>query len=236
MPDDVHLVSLAVGTVATAADAARRTTRALARVPLIGGSLRTLSARGERTVVAATTVADALLRALVVKVVAAALEEIDLTRLIRENVDIDAIIEGVDLDKAVAQVDLDQAVARVDLDKAVARVDLDAAVARVDLDRAIARVDLDAVVDTVDLDRQVSRVDLDGAVARVDLIALANFVIDGVDLPEIIRESTGSLSAEAVRGVRSHGMQADDAVSHFVGKLFGREQRTESGPTPQATT
>lgn len=182
MPDDVHLVSLAVGTVAVAADATRGAVRVLGQLPVIGERLRAVSARGERTVVAATALADAVLRAVVVKVVATALEEIDLTQLIRDNVDIDAVIEGVDLDKAVEQVDLDAA---------------------------------------------IRRVDLDGAIARVDLIALANFVIDGVDLPEIMRESTGSLSAEAVRGVRSHGMQADDAVSHFVGKLFGREPGRE---------
>lgn len=210
MSQQLRLLHVAVGAATVAADAAR----SLTRLPGLEAPLTRLAARGEQTIQTATTLADALLRATVVKIVAAALEEIDLTRLIRENVDIDAIIEGVDLDKAVARVDLDKAVARVDLDRAVARVDLDRAVARVDVDAVIARVDLDAVVDTVDLDRQVS---------RVDLIAFANVVIDGVDLPDIIRESTGSLSAEAVKGVRSQGMQADDAVSHFVGRLFGRE-------------
>lgn len=212
----MRLVHITVGVVAAAADAAR----AVTRLPVLAPRFDALAARGERTVHTATSVVDALLRATVVKIVAAALEEIDLTRLIRDNVDIDAIIDSVDLDRAVARVDLDKAVERVDLDKAVARVDLDA---------AVRRVDLDAIVDSVDLDRQVSRVDLDGAISRVDLIALANFVIDGVDLPDIIRESTGSLSAEAVRGVRSQGMQADDAVSHFVGRLFGRQ------PDPEVT-
>nr|WP_296764856.1 hypothetical protein [Rhodococcus sp. (in: high G+C Gram-positive bacteria)] len=214
MPDDPNLVDLAVGIAATTAGAARGVVRSFVRLPGLASPAAALAGRGRRTIATAHTVADALLRATIVKIVAAALDEIDLTRLIRENVDIDAIVEGVDLDKAVARVDLDSAVARVDLDKAVARVDIDA---------VIGRVDLDAVVDTVNLDRQVSRVDLDTAIARVDLIALANFVIDGVDLPDIIRDSTGSLSAEAVRGVRSQGMNADDAVSHFVGRLFGRE-------------
>ena len=198
MPEDARLVHLAIGTAVTAGAAARGALRLMTRLPGMSGPIDTIARRGERTVVAATVVADALLRATVVKIVAAALDEIDLTRLIRENVDIDAIIEGVDLDRAVAQVDLD---------------------------KAVARVDIEAVVDGVDLDRQVSRVDLDAAIGRVDLIALANFVIDGVDLPEIIRESTGSLSAEAVRGVRSQGMQADDAVTQFVGRLFGRDGR-----------
>ena len=54
------------------------------------------------------------------------------------------------------------------------------------------------------------------------LVVLADTVIEGVDLPRIIRESTDSMSNEAVRGVRTQGMQADDAVAGFVGKLFGR--------------
>ncbi|WP_072690430.1 hypothetical protein [Rhodococcus marinonascens] len=74
-------------------------------------------------------------------------------------------------------------------------------------------------------------VDLDVVAEGIDLIDLADTVIEGVDLPRIIRESTGSMSSEAVLGVRSQGMQADDAVSGFVGKLFGRsqEQSVERG-------
>lgn len=214
MPDEVRLINLAAGMAVTAAGAARGSLRMLTRLPGLSGPAEALSVRGERAVAAAAVVVDALIRVTITKVVAAALDEIDLTRLIRENVDIDSIVEGVDLDRAVARVDLDRVVARVDLDKAVARVDIAA---------VIGRVDLDAIIETVDLDRAVARVNLDSAIAKVDLIALANFVIDGVDLPDIIRESTGSLSAEAVRGVRSQGMQADDAVTHFVGRLFGRD-------------
>lgn len=223
MTDDVRLLHLTVGTAATAIGFARGAARTLLRFPGLASPIAAVASRGERSIAAGILVGDALLRATIVKIVASALDEIDLTRLIRENVDLDAIIEGVDLDRAVKRVDLDAAVARVDLDAAVARVDVDAVVARADIDAAIARVDLDAVVDTVDLDRQVARVDLDRAIARVDLLGLASFIIDGVDLPDIIRASTGSLSAEAVRGVRSQGMHADDAIGNFVGRLFGRE-------------
>ena len=47
-------------------------------------------------------------------------------------------------------------------------------------------------------------------------------MIDGVDLSAIIRESTGTMSTEAVQGVRTQGMRADDAVSGFVGRMLGR--------------
>lgn len=60
---------------------------------------------------------------------------------------------------------------------------------------------------------------------RVDLIGLANEVIDGVDLPAIIRESTTSVTAEVMADVRTQGERADDLVSGFVDRLLGREQQ-----------
>ncbi|WP_373281720.1 hypothetical protein [Nocardia aobensis] len=94
---------------------------------------------------------------------------------------------------------------------------------------AVGAVDLTAiVVDNVDLDAVAERIDVDKIIGRVDLVGLADTVIDGVDLPRIIRESTDSMSAEAVLGIRSQGMHADDAVAGFVGKLL-RRAPSESG-------
>ncbi|WP_439955920.1 hypothetical protein [Nocardia kruczakiae] len=94
---------------------------------------------------------------------------------------------------------------------------------------AVGAVDLTAiVVDNVDLDAVAERIDVDKIIGRVDLVGLADTVIDGVDLPRIIRESTDSMSAEAVLGIRSQGMHADDAVAGFVGKLL-RRTPSESG-------
>ncbi|WP_375540060.1 hypothetical protein [Nocardia sp. BSTN01] len=94
---------------------------------------------------------------------------------------------------------------------------------------ALGAVDLTAiVVDNVDLDAVAERIDVDKIIGRVDLVGLADTVIDGVDLPRIIRESTDSMSTEAVLGIRSQGMHADDAVAGFVGKLL-RRAPSESG-------
>jgi hypothetical protein len=49
-------------------------------------------------------------------------------------------------------------------------------------------------------------------------------VIDAIDLPEILRESTGSVASEAVRGVRADGVQADEAVARFVDRLLRRSR------------
>ena len=104
-------------------------------------------------------------------------------------------------------VDIDAAVARVDLDAAVGRVDLDAAVARVDLDGAVALVDLDAIID------------------RIDLVGIVGEVLDELDLPAIIRDSTGSMASETVHGVRMTGITADDAISRVVDRALFRRRR-----------
>jgi hypothetical protein len=198
-----------------------------------------LAARGREGGAELQRQARGLLRLLVGEVLAAFLETTDLTALVRRHVDLDAVAAGLDLDAAVARVDLDAAVARVDLDAAVARVDLDAAVARVDLD-AIARrldvdavvagVDLDAIADRLDVDAVAARIDLDAVIARIDLVGLAREVIDAIDLPEIVRHSTGSLTSDTIRGVRIEARQADDAVAGFVDRLLHRPRQAPAGP------
>jgi hypothetical protein len=142
-----------------------------------------------------------------------ALAAIDVTNLIRAHVDLDALAKGLDVDAVVARVDLDAAVARVDLDRAVSRVHLDAAVARVDLDRAVSRVNVDAIID---------RVDIEAALDRVDLAGIARQVIETIDLPAILRESSGVVSSQAVRVVRTEGMNADESVSRFFDRVLRR--------------
>ncbi|WP_181763007.1 hypothetical protein [Rhodococcus spelaei] len=214
---------LMIGAAARTLDVVRwsgRTAVGVARtVPGIAGRLDAAAAaavsRGEETLQAATQFARTALRTAIREVVAAALVEVDLTKIVRDHVDLDLIAEGIDVD-AVAE--------RIDLGAIVRRLDLDALVDTVDLGRQIDRVDIDAIA---------ARIDIDAIIARIDLLGLADQIIDGVDLPQIIRDSTGSLSSEAVRGVRSQGMQADDAVAGFVGRLFGRDRPT-GGPADEA--
>ena len=80
------------------------------------------------------------------------------------------------------------------------------------------------VRDRVDIDAIVADIDIDAIVNRIDLIGLANKVIDGVDLPAIIRESTGSVTAEVMDDVRSQGERADDFVSGIVDRVLGRSR------------
>lgn len=87
------------------------------------------------------------------------------------------------------------------------------------------QIDLTALVrERVDIDAIVADVDIDAIIARIDLIGLAEAIIDGVDLPAIIRESTGTVTAEVMTDVRSQTARADDVVSGFVDRMLGRNQ------------
>jgi hypothetical protein len=201
--------------------------------------------------------AEVLLDAWVPALVATLVERLDLTQLVEDNVDIDQIVSTVDLDAAVARVDIDAAVARVDLDGAVSLVDLDAVVARVDIDAivdrldldavaarldvdaVVARADFDAVIDRIDLDAVaakldvdavMARADLDAVIERIDIVGIIEEVLDVIDLPAIIRDSSGSMASETVRGVRMTGINADDALSRVVDRaLFRRRHHNEPG-------
>jgi hypothetical protein len=85
-------------------------------------------------------------------------------------------------------------------------------------------VDIDALVADVDIDAIAARIDIEGIIGRIDLGALAEEVIAAVDLPEIIRQSTGAMTSEGVRGARMQGIEADRAVERLVDRLRGRRR------------
>ena len=91
-----------------------------------------------------------------------------------------------------------------------------------------------AVLDELDLtaivrDRLPAEA-VETVIARIDLVALADEVINGVDLPAIIRGSTNSVTAEVMTDVRTQGERADDAVSGFVDRVLGRRQGSHDRP------
>jgi len=86
-------------------------------------------------------------------------------------------------------------------------------------------IDLTALVkERVDVDAIAADIDIDAIVARIDLVGLANEVIDGVDLPAIIRESTSSVTSDVMTDVRTQGERADDFVAGLVDRVLGRGQ------------
>ncbi len=158
------------------------------------------------------------------------------------RVDLDQIIARLDIEAVLDRMDLTQTVVdRVDLDVVVGRAlagldeeTLAALLEKVDVNTIARRLDIEAVLDRMDLTTTVlKRVDLvrvvDAVLDQMDLIALANEIIEGVDLPEIIRDSTGSMASETVKGVRLQGIGADQAVDRAIDRLLLRRARTQ-GP------
>ena len=161
------------------------------------------------------------------------LDNLDLTEIVLTRVDLDAVVRQVLV--AVDEDEIATVVAKVDVDTIVRSLDIDVVLDQMDLTRIVLeRVDLvkvvDAVLDRMDLTTIVlNRVDLvkvvDAVLDQMDLIALANEIIDGVDLPEIIRDSTGSMASETVKGVRMQGIGADQAVDRAIDRLLLRRSR-----------
>ena len=154
----------------------------------------------------AGTVATAL-DVLVPPVVSAVLSRLDLTAVVTEQVDLDAVVRDVDIDAVAARLDVEAVIDRLDLTALVReRVDLDALVREVDIDAVAARLDIDAVID------------------RIDLAGLAQEVMDALDVPALIRGSTASVASESVQDVRLQTIAADEAVSRVVDRLLLRRR------------
>jgi len=108
----------------------------------------------------------------------------------------------------------------------------DAVVPKV-VEALMSRIDLTEIAQkNLDLDQLAASLDYDAIVDRLDLIRRANFVIDGVDLPQIIRDSSMGITSEAVRGVRLQTIEADQAVARFVDHLRPWRRNTEIGAAP----
>lgn len=103
------------------------------------------------------------------------------------------------------------------------------------VERVLRQIDLTAVVKRhVDLDALVADVDMAAVIKRLDLVGLAEQVLDAIDLPEIIRESTGTMASETVREVRMRTITADEAVARIADRILLRlrrgQARTPGGP------
>ena len=126
---------------------------------------------------------------------------------------------------------------RLDLTELVVeRVDVDRLADAISIDRLMERIDLNEVAAGIDVDAVAARLDVERVVDRLDLVAIANEVIDGIDLPTIIRESTETMATETMDGVRERGVRADRFVARVVDRALlrkdgtGRDASTPSDP------
>jgi uncharacterized RDD family membrane protein YckC len=125
---------------------------------------------------------------------------------------------------------------RLDLNAIVQRVDVDRVLERVDVNRLLERVDVDALLGRVDPTTLIDRIDIDRVVGRVDMGSVAREAIDGLDLGEIVRESTVGVGGDAIRDARLHAMRADRALERPFDRALGRDERGAVIPAPGRAT
>jgi hypothetical protein len=99
------------------------------------------------------------------------------------------------------------------------------------LDAFFDRVDVNEIIGRVDLNKVMANVDFDALMERIDFGALTTRLLDEIDLRQIMRESTSSITSEAVDAVRVQGMNADRFVDRLVDRLlFRKTSRDLTGP------
>lgn len=206
------LLDLAVGAVAFGASAAGATVRTLRLTPLLAITTRPFLRSGREVRQRLVREIDAVLPSLV-------------TFAVERYVDLDGLVAGVDIDAIAARLDVDAVAARLDVEAVLDQLDLTTVVLeRVDLERVV-----DQVLDRLDLTETVlTRVDLkivaETVLGQLEIPALVEDVLDEIDLPEIIRESTGTMASDTVRSVRMQGVNGDEAITRAMDRLLRRRR------------
>jgi len=122
-------------------------------------------------------------------------------------------------------------------DAIVSRMDLtDIVLSNVDLRpiviKALDEIDLtEIVVHRVDVNRIVEQADIDSVIDRVPMLQIADYIIEEIDLPQIIRESTGGVALDAFTTTRVSAIRTDEILSKVVDAvLLRRRQRDLDAP------
>jgi len=102
------------------------------------------------------------------------------------------------------------------------RVDLNALLAKVDVNALVARLDIDSVLDSIDPDKLLARIDVDELIRRVDMGALAREALEGIDIGDLIQESTASIGVDTVEAARVQAMRADEFLARIVDRILMR--------------
>jgi hypothetical protein len=136
---------------------------------------------------------------------------------------VDTVLDQLDLTTLVLDhLDIQQVASAVDIQAMVADLDMDALIGRLDMNRLLDRIDMDRLLDRIDMERLTERIDVQALLDRVDMPAVASNVIDDLDIPQVIREATADTASEGVRDVRLRGVEADRAIRRAVDRLLSR--------------
>ena len=124
--------------------------------------------------------------------------------------------------------------ARIDPNEIIDKVNVQRLIDRVDVDEVVKQIDLDDLAGRLDVDALLARVDIDALVRRIDMSEVAREAIQGIDLGELIRDSTATIGSDIVDDLRVQSMRADDLVARVVDVVLRRRKprRTDLDPPP----
>jgi hypothetical protein len=103
------------------------------------------------------------------------------------------------------------------------------------------QLDLTSVLaERVDVNAVAEQIDVIAILDRVDPAALTRYLVEELDLPEIIQASTGSIMSDTVYDVRMQSISADERLSRAVDAVLmrrrPRSRKEAAGPAGTAAT
>ncbi|MEZ0284908.1 MAG: hypothetical protein ACAH79_06700 [Thermoleophilia bacterium] len=105
---------------------------------------------------------------------------------------------------------------------AIAAAVVPAVVEHIDVNALLAEVDVNALLAEVDVNALLAEVDVNELVGQIDVAAVAREALEGIDIGDIIQESTAGLAIDTMEAVRVQAMNADDLLARIVDRLLGR--------------
>ena len=204
----------------------------LSRTPFVGAPVRATedylerwSDLGEVEQARNRALVTEFVRRLAPELATAVIAQLDMDSLMSQ-LPIDSIVAKVNIDALLDNVNVEGIIDRVDVEKIIDRVDVEKIIDRVDVEKIIDRVDVEKIIDRVDINGIVGRVDMQGIMGKIDIAPMAQEIIAEVDIGAIVRQSTGSITGDAVDGGRVTAMRLDSFVDRVTDRvLFRRKPR-----------
>lgn len=89
----------------------------------------------------------------------------------------------------------------------------------------VSRVNLtEIVVQHVDINAIVARADINPILDRVPMTEIADYVIEEIDLPSLVRESTGGVADDILGLLRFQAIETDNFITGIVDKVLFRKK------------
>ena len=89
----------------------------------------------------------------------------------------------------------------------------------------ITRVDLtEVVLNNVDVNAIVAQTQLDPIIERIPMTEIADYVIEEIDLPTLVRESTGGVADDILGLLRFQALETDNFLNTLVDRVLFRKK------------